>query len=434
MKTNDALIRIFAERHPEEAARALESLESGEAAKVFQRLPLSVMGAVAARLAPAAAASVLSHVDPAVMTSLFNAMPPQHTAMVLQHLEEARREAALTGMPETGARQLRDLLKYPPSAAGALMDPHVTAIPIDLNCQQAITAIRKAPRETLHYLYVTDRERKLVGVLNLRDLLLSAPKDPVEPLVKKPVQSVGDMTDREDAARRIKELDLLALPVVDAEGRLLGVIKHDQALDVAQEEAFEDMQKMAGAGGDETAFSPVSVVVKRRLPWLYVNLLTAFLASAVVAVFEGTIQQITALAVLLPIVAGQGGNTGAQSLAVVMRGISLREILPGRRFRLIAKELAGGTINGFLIAVGTGLCVWAWDGRWALAAVIAIAMVVNMAVAALSGAAIPLALRLLGRDPAQSASIFLTTVTDVVGFGCFLGLAVLFQPMLAGAA
>jgi magnesium transporter len=197
-----------------------------------------------------------------------------------------------------------------------------------------------------------------------------------------------------------------------------------------QEGAFGDLQKMVGAGGDERALSPVSVVVRKRLPWLYVNLATAFVAAAVVGLFEGTIEKVTALAVLLPVVAGQGGNTGAQSLAVVMRGIALRELVPGTTRRLLLKESFGALINGVAIAIGTGAAVLLWDGRLGLVLIISLAMVVNMAAAGLSGAAIPLVLQALGRDPAQSSSIFLTTVTDVVGFAAFLGFAVLFMPLL----
>jgi magnesium transporter len=210
---------------------------------------------------------------------------------------------------------------------------------------------------------------------------------------------------------------------------------HDEALEAGQAEAFEDLQKMVGAGRDERALSPLPVVIQSRLPWLYVNLGTAFLASAVVGLFEQTIAETAALAVLLPVVAGQGGNTGSQSLAVVMRGLALREIVPSANRKVIAKELYAGLINGLLIAMVTAAVVFAWRmitrdsfaASAGLAAVIGLAMVINMAVAAISGAAIPLALRAMGRDPAQSAAIFLTTVTDIVGFASFLGLAELFH-------
>jgi magnesium transporter len=187
---------------------------------------------------------------------------------------------------------------------------------------------------------------------------------------------------------------------------------------------------MVGAGADERALSPVSVVVRKRLPWLYVNLLTAFLASSVVGLFEGILAQVTALAVLLPIVSGQGGNSGAQTLAVVMRGIALREILPGSVRKILLKEVCAAALNGVLIGTATAVAVYFWSRNVGIALVIGLAMIVNMTIAGVAGASIPLILKALGRDPAQSSSIFLTTVTDVVGFAAFLGLATLLLPLL----
>jgi magnesium transporter len=264
----------------------------------------------------------------------------------------------------------------------------------------------------------------------MRELLLASPRDPIEPMVRRDVVTIPATLHRDEITTLIQRRRFIALPVVDSEGYLLGVVKPDEILGAMQEGAFGDLQKMVGAGGDERALSPVSVVVRKRLPWLYVNLATAFVAAAVVGLFEGTIEKVTALAVLLPVVAGQGGNTGAQSLAVVMRGIALRELVPGTTRRLLLKESFGALINGVAIAIGTGAAVLLWDGRLGLVLIISLAMVVNMAAAGLSGAAIPLVLQALGRDPAQSSSIFLTTVTDVVGFAAFLGFAVLFMPLL----
>ena len=257
---------------------------------------------------------------------------------------------------------------------------------------------------------MTDRIGKLIGVLDMRELLLASPRDPLERLVKREIVTVPAEMPADEVATLIQRRRFVALPVVDRDGHLLGVVKPDEVLEAVQQEAFGDLQKMVGAGEDERALSPISVV-KKRLPWLYVNLATAFLASTVVGLFESTIEQVTALAVLLPVVAGQGGNTGAQSLAVVMRGLALRELLPGMTPRLLRKEAFGALINGLFVALGTGLAVFLWDGRIGLVLVIMLAMVVNMTAAGLFGAAIPLILRGLGRDPAQSASIFLTTVT-----------------------
>jgi len=264
----------------------------------------------------------------------------------------------------------------------------------------------------------------------MRNLLLASPRDTIESLMSREIMSVPGTMDREEVFMLMSRHRFLALPVVDADGRLIGVIKHDEALRAGQLEAFEDLQKMVGAGGDERAISPVSTVVKRRLPWLYVNLVTAFAAAATVGLFEGVIQKVTALAVLLPIVSGQGGNTGAQALAVVMRGLALREILTGAAKRVILKETVAGLLNGIAIAVATSAVVWVWSRNIGITLVIGLAMIVNMVVAGLSGAVIPIALKKFNRDPAQSSSIFLTTVTDVVGFAAFLGLASLFMSLL----
>jgi magnesium transporter len=236
--------------------------------------------------------------------------------------------------------------------------------------------------------------------------------------------------DREDAANLMRQGRFLAMPVVDAEQRLLGVLKAEHALHAVQQEAFEDLQKLVGAGGDERALSPVPTVIRKRLPWLYVNLVTAFLAAAVVSLFEDILARVTALAVLLPVVSGQGGNSGAQTLAVVIRGIALREILSGSTRRILLKEVLAALFNSVAVALVASGAVFVWSRNAGLAVVIFLAMIVNMVVASLAGATIPLVLKRLGRDPAQSSSIFLTTVTDVVGFASFLGFAVVFAPLL----
>ncbi|MEW6268819.1 MAG: magnesium transporter [Thermodesulfobacteriota bacterium] len=427
----ESLVRSFVSHHPEDAARSLESIAPSEAGTVLSRLPSRAVGAVLERLAPVPAGAILEAIGPEAARELLGHVEARHAAAILHHVDEGLRTAALSALPEHRARQIESLLQYPGDTAGGMMDPHVTSIPIDLSVRDAIAAIRRAPRQTLYYLYVTDRDGRLAGVLNMRELLLAAPRDPIAELVHRTVVTVPATMDREELAALMRDRRFIALPVVDADGRLLGIVKHDEVLEAVQQEAFGDLQKLSGAGEDERALSPVPVVVRKRLPWLLVNLGTAFLASAVIGVFEGVIERVTALAVLLPIVAGQGGNTGAQSLAVVIRGIALRELGPGTSRRVMTKETIAALLNGLAVAVVTGIGVFLWDGRAGLVAVIALAMVVNMAVAGFAGAGIPLMLRMLGRDPAQSASIFLTTVTDIVGFGAFLGFAVLLMRYIA---
>jgi magnesium transporter len=221
-----------------------------------------------------------------------------------------------------------------------------------------------------------------------------------------------------------------ALPVIDVNGRLLGVIRYAALVRAAQEEATADLQTMVGVGREERALSPVSFAVKKRLPWLQINLGTAFLAAAVVGFFEKTIAANTALAVLLPVVAGQSGNTGSQALAVVIRALALREIRVREWFRVCNKETRVALINSLAVALVTSIAVFFWSGSAGLALVIALSMVISMTIAGLSGAAVPIVLTAVGQDPAQSSSIVLTTVTDVVGFFSFLGIATLLTSML----
>ncbi|MCC6738260.1 MAG: magnesium transporter [Planctomycetia bacterium] len=430
MKPGDMLARSLIENHPAEAARVLEAGDPSESAKLLKRLPGGVTGPVIARVAPAAAGAILSKLGEDATRELLAELEPRDAAAIYGYLDEAIRATALTGMSEEKSRKLRLLLTYPPESAGALMDPQAVALTSDQTVQEAISALRRGRRQATYYLYVTDRDRKLVGIVTLRDLLFGAPREKIDALMKRSPVSVPVTTDREEVMALMRERRFLALPVVDGDGRLVGVVAQEAAVEAAQAEAFEDLQRMAGAGADEHALSSVSTVVRRRLPWLMVNLLTAFLAAAVIGVFEGVVARVTALAVLLPIVAGQGGNTGSQTLAVVMRGLALREILPGTLRRLVLKELGAGLLNGLAIALVTAGAVYAWDRRWALAVVIGASMIVNMVTAALAGAAIPVVLKSIGRDPAQSSGIFLTTVTDVVGFAAFLGLALAMEASL----
>lgn len=439
MKPLEALLSMFVELHAEDAARAFESLDPADGLRLLKSLPIHVAVSLLERVSSHAAAPLLAQLSNERIRSLVGQMSPRSASLLLHHLAEDKREEVLTDVEPGLARSLRELARYPAETAGAIMEPRVASLPIDISVQEALSRLRRTPRDVLHYLYVTQRDGTLIGVLNMRDLLLASPRDRIEPLVRRNLATAPDTMDREEVVRMMTERGFLALPVIDYDGRLVGVVKHSDVLQVGQLEAFEDLQRMVGAGRDERALSPVSTVIKSRLPWLYVNLGTAFMAASVVGLFEDLIAQTAALAVLLPVVAGQGGNTGSQSLAIVMRGLALREIIPGSKKRVVVKEVIGGLLNGISVAVVTAAIVFLWrqfsgdtlQACWGLSLVIGLAMVVNMGAAALSGAIIPLVLKALGRDPAQSAAIFLTTVTDIVGFSAFLGFATAFRPMFA---
>lgn len=264
----------------------------------------------------------------------------------------------------------------------------------------------------------------------MRDLMLANPDDLIENVMRKDVFSVDAFMDREQVARELTGRNFFVVPVVDSQKKMVGVVRAHELIGDVQEEATEDIQKMFGAGGDERSFSPIFFSLKKRLFWLHVNLATAFLAASVIGLFEGIIAKISALAVFMPVVAGQGGNAGAQSLAVVMRGLVMREIPPNKVANLILKETWIGFLNGVVIGVITGLITWIWEGNPWFGAVIALAMIVNLIIAGFFGAAIPIVMKGLGLDPAQCSNIVLTTFTDVIGFFSFLGFAVLFQKLL----
>jgi magnesium transporter len=309
------------------------------------------------------------------------------------------------------------------------MDPRVAGFPGDARVETVLERLRGLARR-VYDVFVVDPEGRVTGVVPLQELALAPLESRLEALARPSVPKVPATAGREEIVEAMAGGTTPSLAVVDFEGRLLGVLRYAALMAAAESEASADMQTMVGASREERALSPAFFAVRKRLPWLQINLGTAFLAASVVGLFEETIQQVTALAILLPVVAGQSGNSGAQALAVTMRGLFLREIRAGSWPRVLLKELAVGALNGLAVAVVCSAGVYFWSGSPGLSAVIGVAMVLAMIVAGIAGAAIPIILSAIGQDPAQSSSIILTTVTDVAGFFTFLGLAQLFASML----
>jgi magnesium transporter len=331
----------------------------------------------------------------------------------------------LAGLPESTAREIRELMSYPPDTAGALMDPHAITFRREALVKDALARLRAVGKRRVQSILLVDDGGLPVRSVALQDLATAAPQEVLEHLPAEPLVSVHAMTPREDLVELLEQHKVHSLAVVDASGRLLGVIPSDALAQAVQEETTADIQMMVGASKEERALSKPTFAVRQRLPWLQINLATAFLAASVVGMFEETIAGSTALAVLLPVVAGQSGNTGAQALAVTMRGLVLREIRVRHWLAVIWKEVLTGFLNGVLVAATTSVAVYIWSRSPGLAMVIGFSMVLSMVVAGLAGAAVPIALAAAGQDPAQSSSIILTTVTDVVGFFSFLGIATL---------
>jgi len=426
------VVRKFFEQDPLAAAHSLETMEEEEALTVLRALPPELSAYVFPYLQVTHAASFLKDLTPELFRAIVERLDPRQATTIFMSIPRQTREQFLNCLPNQTRQQLQELLTYPEDSAGRIMTTDMMAFHTDIKVRDAIQKIRalaiKSP--TITYAYVVGDDNQLVGVLNMRDLLLATEDTPLHKVMRTDVFRVNGFLDREEVANILADRRYFAVPVVDSEQRLLGVVRAEDLLEDVQEEATEDLQRMVGAGGDEQPFSPVGYSLRKRLPWLYVNLATAFLAASVVGIFEDMIARITILAVFLPVVAGQGGNAGAQSLAVVLRGLVMREIPPNKVSRLIVKEMTIGVFNGLFIGVVTAAVVWLWNGNVALGLVIGLAMIVNMVAAGLAGAAIPLIMKAVGRDPAQSSSIILTTITDIIGFFAFLGFAVLFQQYL----
>jgi len=417
-------------RYPEETAHLLEEVPLGESAALLDPLPASRAVALLERLTPETASALLGVLPDEKAGAILASFDPARAAGILARMDADLRERLLGLLKPAQGAELRALAQYPPESAGANMDPRVMAVQPHTTVSRTLARLRTYRDKRVRRVYVVDAGNRLLGSVRLHDLAVSKPSLRVEELMEPGSAAVADVASRDEVVETLTRTRLPSIPVVDFDGRLLGVIRDDILLAAVRAETSSDMQAMVGASREERALSPVLFAVRKRLPWLEVNLLTAFLAAAVVGLFEGTIARFTALAVLLPVVAGQSGNTGAQALAVTMRGLALREIRTRHWMKVSTKEVRVAFLNSVAVALTTSAAVFVWSRSTGLTLVIGTSMILSMVAAGLSGAAIPLLLTAIRQDPAQSSSIILTTVTDVVGFFSFLGIATLLSGMI----
>jgi magnesium transporter len=316
-------------------------------------------------------------------------------------------------------------MEHGEDTAGGIMTPEFVALRKDMTAQESIDLLReKAPgAETIYYVFIVNRDDQLVGVISLRDLIIGQPSRLVEELMNPSVIYVDADTDQEEVARIMSRYDLLALPVVDHEHHLLGVVTIDDVVDVIEEEASEDIYRLGGVIREERLDSPAIESIKNRLPWMAFNLGTAFLAAGVVSLFQDSISRVVILAAFMPIVAGMGGNMGTQTLTVTTRGIALGQLEFREGIRVVVRQVGIGITIGAVTGLLAGLVAYLARGNPYLGLVLFLAMTVNMGVAGLAGAGIPIVLRLLRQDPALGSGVIVTTFTDIFGFLAFLGLA-----------
>jgi magnesium transporter len=385
----------------EGSAHLLEHLDEDDLRPIIERMPRAALG------------HVLDLTDNDIAVDVLRMLPASEAVRTLSNM--------------TTAADITPLLGHSDETAGGIMTRGYVALHKDMTVAEAMNFLRssKPLAEEAYYLYVLDATDHLEGTVSLRQLVVSNPETRLEEIMTREVVSVSPDADQEEAAQELQHYRLRAIPVVDADGILRGIITSDDIIDVIQEEATEDIYQIVGLPADESVYAPLQVSVRRRLPWLFINLLTAFVGVAVVAAFEGTIEKAAALAVFMPVVAGQGGNAGIQTITIVVRGIAVGEIELRDARSILEKEISIGIVKGLAIGVVVGLIAWAWQGGWAWGVVVGAALIGNMIVAGAVGALIPLGLRSAKLDPAVASGIFLTMITDAVGFFLLLGLATL---------
>ncbi len=428
------LLNLLQKQHPADLARVFSELNDRDCHSVFNIL-VERNGKLAvealSELGPEQGAGLLADRPADDIARLVQEIPSDDAAALIDNLPKELSASVLELIRAKPGGGVSELLDYEDKTAGRLMNPNVFALPEDLTAGEAITAIQTARDvEMVFYLYVVDQRRHLVGVTSLRRLLLVAPDTPLKRIMTSELYSARVDTDQEEVAQRVASYNLLAIPVVDPENKLVGVITVDDVIDILKDEATEDVFRLAGVSAEDGVLTAPRESLKRRMPWLLVNLVTAFGAAWVVSRFEATITQVVALSFLMPIVAGMGGNAATQTLAVIVRGIALGDLTWSNARQALVKEALVGLGNGCALGIVATLGAWALTGDWTLGAILGAAMVINMFIAAVAGTLIPLGLRAANVDPALASSVFITTLTDVFGFLSFLGLATIFLRFL----
>lgn len=417
----------------EAAVAFLDALHPADQADLYSQLGRVDRERMLALLSAEGIAHLLEHLDEELMKDIVEGMPRASLARVLDATDNDVAVDVLRLLPPSErvrtlasmntAADIALLLGHADESAGGLMTRGYVALHKDMTAAEAMNFLRlsRPLAEEAYYLYVLDGQNRLQGIVNLRQLIVSDPNTTIEQVMTRDIVSVRPDTDQEEAARLLQHYRLRALPVVDEAGVLRGIITADDIIDVITEEATEDILLQAGLDVHESVLSPVTSSLRRRVPWLVVNLLTAFLSALTVSAFENTISRVALLAAFMPVIAGHGGNAGTQVITLVVRGLALGEVEPRDAARVVIKEIFFGLVHGVIVGTLTAALAYVLAENYWLSAVVFVAMVGNVLVAGVFGALIPLGLRAIRLDPALASAIWLTTFTDIVGFLMLLG-------------
>ncbi|MGE9295415.1 MAG: magnesium transporter [Puniceicoccales bacterium] len=409
---------------PYTIGKFLERLDVDDRRVVLRLLNIEDIALVLSEMDSEDAAEVIGRMREPRATRVIEALDPDDSADIFGGMEEADQNRLLENVKPETAETVRTLISFPEDSAGGIMTTDVATVAPEMTVRQAVDHLHTLHNEFEHiyYVYVVDDDGHLLGTVSMRDLVMAKTEQKIGDIMRTELRGVINvMMDQEQVAWEMAQHNYHALPVVDDEHRLLGMVTDDDIIDVINQEATEDFQKALGAGGDESINDPIPESVRRRSPWLLVNLGSAFLAGGVISMFEEQISHLTILAVCMPIVASLGGNAGGQTLAIVIRTLALGGLGDKARTVLI-REAVKACLSGIMIGMIAALAVGIFTSHWDVSGVIFVAMIISMTYAGLAGALIPITLRQLKLDPAQSSQMFLTASTDIVGFAVFLGL------------
>ncbi len=418
------LIEVLEPLHPADIADLLEQVGSDDRVRILQLASDYIDGEILSEIDEDIRDEVVETLEPTVLAEAVRELESDDVVDILEDLDESQHEAVLDALDVVDRIAVEQALAYPEFSAGRLMQREVVIAPEHWSVGDAIDHLRAhedLPEQFYHIVLVDPRHRP-TGYVTLGRLMSSRREVLLSAILEDSFRTFEVEEDEGDVAYAFNQYHLITAPVVDEDGRLAGVITIDDAMAVLDEEHEEDVLRLGGVG-DESLSNSTLEIVKRRFPWLGVNLATAILASLVISIFEDVLEAVVALAVLMPIVASMGGNAGTQSMTVAVRALATRDLTGSNAFRVVRREAVAGLLSGLIFAVVMGVVGVIWFGSPMIGVVIAIAMVINLLVAGLSGVLVPIALDKVGVDPALASGTFVTTVTDVVGFFAFLGLA-----------
>lgn len=419
---------ILADLHPADVATLIEGTPPESRPLVWAQVDDPRKGETLLELAEDVRAGLLRLTDDAALVAAARTLDTDDIADLIPELPDEVIAEVLAALDKQNRQRLDAVLSYPEDTAGGLMNVDAITVRENITLEVVLRYLRRRGTlpDSTDQLFVVDRHDELIGQLEIGRLLTTDPDRRVSQVMDREVVKFPAFAPQQEVAKAFEDYDLISAPVVDERNRLLGRITIDDVVDVLREEAEHSILAPAGLSEDEDLFAPPLRTSRRRSVWLAVNLVTAIIAASVVGLFESTIEKVVALAVMMPIVAGMGGNAGTQTLTAVIRGLALGIVSESNARRLLTRELAAGAVNGLVFALAVGVIAVLWHKNLLLGPVIAMAMIINLAFAALCGVLIPIAVRRAGIDPALASGVILTTVTDVVGFFSFLGLATIF--------